>query len=166
MIYLGIDHGKAGALAWLSEDGQLLGLEDMPIKNGDISVRALMRIIEPFGKQVTIAAIEPVLTVYRFDIKTKQRKLVQSGKSLVTQATELGYIKALLTVFSCTIREIRASEWQKYFDLHGKKGKTPNVEKAQALFPDAQLRNGRKMLDGRADALLIAEYLRQKEINK
>lgn len=158
MIYLGIDFGKEGALAAIKDDEVIL-LIDMPKRHAD-----LIPILKRFQGANVTAAIEKVLTIY---MPTKCRrcgmsynKLLQSGKSLVTSALGVGYTLALADVFLFDMRQIRTSEWQKSVGVHGKKGKKAHIEAAKKLFPSAELKKRNKMLDGRADALLMAHYLR------
>ena len=157
MLYLGIDHGEFGALAAINDKSEIVLLVDMPKKHKD-----LIPIFEQLKGEEVVSVIEKVLTIYTYDPVAKRRVLRQSGKSLVTQATGVGYTLALVDVFSFDIRQIRASEWQKDMNVYGKSGKTPHIQAAQALFPDAELKVKRKMMDGRADALLMAEWLRGK----
>ena len=69
-----------------------------------------------------------------------------------------GIILATLTIGEIEYTKIRPAKWKKYFGLI-KKPKLASVELAEKLFPDAELRGPRGGLkDGRAEALLIAEY--------
>ena len=69
-----------------------------------------------------------------------------------------GMLLAALSIGEIEYTKIRPAKWKKHFGLI-KKSKLASVELAEELFPDAELRGPRGGLkDGRAEALLIAEY--------
>jgi hypothetical protein len=60
-----------------------------------------------------------------------------------------------------TVKEVRPQEWKKFFSLI-KKTKKDSVELAESILGEGEFRNERgTLLDGRAEAFLIAEYARR-----
>jgi len=86
----------------------------------------------------------------------------QSSKSTATTFEGYGYLKAFLVANGIPYIEIRPAAWKKEAGLL-KKDKADSVNKAKQMFPSAELQTPRgRLLDGRAEALLMAEQCMHK----
>ena len=157
MNIVGIDPGANGAIAVLdSEDPDSVELLDLK-KNTIYEVFDWME-----GKISSFSPgeiwIEDIHSMYGMSAKSN----FGFGKNLgiVTALTEIfqGYVPKKAPI---TIRTVTPKIWQKYIGVtaKGKAIKQQVAEIAQILYPTTEL-YGKKggLLDGRADALMIAHY--------
>lgn len=144
MIYIGIDPGKSGAMALIS----------------DLVKR---RVLVPFDETV-------YAKVLRDCIPEETRAVIehvgampgQGVTSMFNFGQNFGYIKGLLEAFQIPYELVRPQKWKKEFSITG--DKNSSIEVCKRLFPDVSLRRTercRKDDDGLAEALLIAEYARR-----
>ena len=164
MKVIGVDVGLEGAIACLDEKGKVLFVQDMPVvfvKKGRkqvrlIDVREVVRIFARVGKQVFVMI---------------EKTSPAPAKCSTPQANwGLGYgagvIEGVVVAKGLKYEKVEPREWQKYFKFPGqKRGQTKEMSyyRASQLFPDVELKTERgRVLDGRADALLIAEYGRRR----
>ena len=165
---IGIDPGFSGAIAVI-EDGKTLYTFDMP------TVEIMVGKKQRQAYDVTALATL-LLTLNNCDMAFVEKVApVQAkfGSSSGSSNFHLGYCLGMLqTALECTpIRYelIKPKEWQKHFGIvrpeDDKKWNTKGAayQVAKGLFPDAELTTTRgRVLDGRSDALLIAEYGKRK----
>lgn len=84
-----------------------------------------------------------------------------SAKSNFGFGKNLGIVTAIAEIASDTVNTVTPKIWQKYIGVtvKGKAIKKEVAEIAQGLYPNAELHGKRGgLLDGRADALMIAHY--------
>jgi len=146
-VFLGIDPGWRGAIAGLQADGAVKILEDCPSTPAEIG-----RFVCDFK---AIALIEKVHPFYK-----------SSAKSAFTFGENFGAWQAMLSHLQIPFEFITPRQWQKSIFDSAKKlenTKRQSYDMASRLFPDQELKTSRgKILDGRCDALLIAEVLRRR----
>lgn len=153
MIYIGIDPGKDGAIAVLDDDGLLWRLIDMPENIGTDLYKFLKESIE--------------LSVYKKAVAFVEASQVMPGqgiKSGFTYGKGYGEIIAVLKILEIPFQEIHPLTWKKEFKLI-KKDKAESIKVAEQMYPSVTIpfkTERGKLLDGRAEALLIAEYCRRK----
>ena len=141
---VGIDPGKRGAVAFLSVCGEEVQVHDMPPDAADFL--SIMEPMSPYVRRVFIEKQQPF----------PQQGLVSTGKLM----RHYGELVGVLTALRIPYEEVSPRKWQRKFLGNGggrRKNKERSLSRAKALFPSVQI--GRK--DGRADALLIAEYGRR-----
>ena len=84
-----------------------------------------------------------------------------SAKSNFGFGKNLGIVTAIAEIASATVSTVTPKIWQKYIGVTAK-GKTIKKEVAkiaQGFYPNVELHGKRGgLLDGRADALMIAHY--------
>lgn len=151
MIYIGIDPGQKGAIACIS-DGICLVLDCPETIPGMADwVGDIVR-----GHQKIRAAIEKVHAFYK-----------SSAKSAFCFGENFGAWQAVLATYNIPYRFVTPRTWQKCVFDSAKKLDNPKkqtVELAERLFPKMEFRTKRgRIIDGRADALLIAEWLRRQK---
>ena len=165
---VGIDLGHQGAIAVLSIDGAIAHLTDMPIEKMKVN-----------GKErsfLDLAAFAAILNTFDEEVLVVVEKLhtvagpISSSASNFSLGYSLGTCEALLHDRLCQTQWVTAQSWQKHYDLRGKKrGEIKFLVNtlAQQLFPKAELVTPRgRILDGRSDALLIAEFGRRKVLDE
>ena len=74
-----------------------------------------------------------------------------------------GIFEGITAAFRIPTCYVEPKDWENYFDLRGKKKDgDSNVQLAKSKYPDIKFQTPRgRVLDGRADAMLIAEYGKQ-----
>lgn len=156
-IYIGIDPGQTGAMGILQPDPITEGepylsfVYDCPetIKEmGDLIGKI------HFNFPIARAVIEKVNAFYK-----------SSAKSAFTFGGNFSAWQMALACFKIPYEFVTPRGWQKViYDSAAKipDPKKKSFERASRLFPDMELKTKRgKILDGRCDALLIAEYCRR-----
>ena len=149
--YVGIDPGADGAIAIITDDGVVRDVIDMPKTLGDI--RDLF----------VASASDHYVAVERQQPMAKAG--VKQGVSS-TFATGLGYgtLLGLLSGLFIPHEVVSAQTWLRAMGIPAGADKKAHVVKAQAMFPTVQFTGPRGGLkDGRADAALIAEWVRQRK---
>lgn len=153
MIFIGIDPGQMGAVAilhfYIDKTPRKPICFDMPKNIIDLKKKIKL---EAVGLGVDIFCI----------LEQAQPMPKQGVKGVFTYGQGYGKIKAVLEILQIPFQEIHPSIWKKEFSLI-KKDKKASVKVAQQLFPNIEFYTERgRMLDGRAEALLLAEYARRK----
>lgn len=138
MIYIGIDPGKSGGIAWIT-DGKPC-VEKMPDTLKDLW--DLIRDIR-FARDCK-AYIEQVHSSPQMGVK-----------SAFTFGNGFGHLEMALTGHGIPFERVRPQAWQKAMGCLTKGDKNVSKRKAQEMFPDLEV------IHATADALLIAEYGRR-----
>lgn len=162
MIYIGIDPGFTGAVAMIN--GAEMSIVDTPtveFKHGKRTrpefdehgmVRVLTQIM-PFSTRSTDVRVGIE------DVGPRPMEgVVSVGRFMKGYGLWLGIIAAL----GLQCEKIRPQTWKR--DVFGESGmeKDASVARAEQLCATIQFRTLRgKLLDGRAEALLIADYVRR-----
>lgn len=140
---LGADPGKNGAIAIIFGDKKHLVI-DMPHFENSISAPRIMKFIKEFD--VDVAYIEQA-----------QAMPSQGVVGVFTYGVGFGKLIAAIEMAGVQIKFVRPAVWKKRFNLS--RDKLESVALAQQLFPEVEYETERgRLLDGRAEALLIAKY--------
>lgn len=154
-LYLGVDPGKKGAWAILNADGTPLHVEALPYMGDRLDIRALLPAWQAWlshGGQSYAAAMEYPLAV--------------QGQSGGEQAfLNFGILIAAATLCGCSLHLPKPHIWKGKMNLS--RDKSMSLKMVADLWPDwypkvTGPRGG--MLDGLAEALLIAEWRRRAEL--
>ena len=153
-IILGIDPGLKGAIAAI-RDGKAM-VEDTPVANGAYLTASMVDLVRDFtdgaGGGRVVAALEDGIAMPK-----------QSSKATATAFRGIGIWHGILVALGISFEYVRPNQWTKDLGLV-KASKGEHIAKAQQLFPFPSLSPhipaGK---DGRADALLIAEWRRRQE---
>ena len=161
MIYVGIDPGLFGAVAALTDE-KFLWVVDTPIvslrKNGRTRheydwphMRNLALSVSAYTPPLSVVAIEEVHTMPLQGVASQGRLMYG-----------LGLWHGLLIARGCSVERVSPQTWKKVMlkDL-GDKGKEAARWRASQLFPEAASLLSRVKDHGRAEALLLAEYIRR-----
>jgi crossover junction endodeoxyribonuclease RuvC len=139
VIFLGIDPGSSGGLAWLGH-GQAIACK-MPDTERDMW--ELIRGRERYQGKV-FAVIEAVHSMPKQGVASS----FKFGRSY-------GFLRGCLVASGIPFEEVTPQKWQKALGCLTKGDKNVSKRKAQQLFPSL------KITHATADALLIAEYARR-----
>ena len=147
MLIAGIDPGTNGAIAVLdSENPDSVALLDLN-KNSIYETTEWLH-----NKKIDVIFLESVHSLYGMSAKSN----FGFGRNF-----GIAFAIAKLAVSDGPVQQVTPKVWQKYIGVTVKgKGIKKEVAKiAQGLYPNAQLQGKRGgLLDGRADALMIAHY--------
>lgn len=161
MLIGGIDPGLHGGIAFINGSDVPI-IHDMPVvmeKSGkkSISTRVdemeLIDILLGNERKPYLVAIEKASPFPK-----------QGGVSNFSIGYQFGLLKGILSALAIPYEIIPPKQWQKhFFGGMGDDTKYNSYQAASRLFPMAELRTKRgKILDGRSDALLIAEFARRR----
>ena len=146
MIYVGIDPGQKGGYAWIWDDNVTVRPWD-----DDFFVQD-MRCLAVTDEEI-MACIEKV-----------GARPGQGTVSMFNFGKSAGYIEGVLSALGIPYQLVPPNKWKKEFSLIGK-DKKASIEACRKLFPGAELKRTercRTESDGKAEALLMAEWARRK----
>jgi len=159
-MYIGIDPGLKGGIALLNSLGCLIDVLDMPTEqliNGKDGID-IQRLHAVLDWQSATVAIEQVQAMPPTRLPNGQS--INMNVSMFNFGKGYGIVKAVATICTRNVLDVTPQKWKKYFNLIGK-DKKASVAKALEIYPDAKdqliTKRGR-LIDGRADALLLARY--------
>ena len=149
-VYIGIDPGKSGALAYIEvNDAQITG-KVMPFS--EAGYRFIIRhLAEEYAGKI-VCAVEAVSAMPG-----------QGVTSMFNFGKGFGWILGTLEAYSVPYELIRPQKWKKEFSVTS--DKNTSIEVCKRLFPHVSLlptERCKKDNDGMAEALLLAEYARRK----
>lgn len=151
MRYIGIDPGLSGAVAFIGDDFECV--EDAPsveVKKGnDYLIGSMVELLRAHG------ADRPALAVLEAGLAMPR----QSSSTTAKQARGGGLWEGMLAALDIPYVTVRPNIWKKYMGVTSDKGEARVM--AQKLFPQLSDRLARVKDDGRAEALLLAEYARR-----
>lgn len=150
MSIVGIDPGAKGAVGIITREDY--SVFDMPCDKMGVMPWELKLIFS------TAHALEKIDHVLIEEVHAMPK---QGVSSTFTFGKGFGIIIGVVGSLGIPFSFVRPQAWQKTFSI-GKDTKADAVSIASRLFPDAELygpKGGKK--DGRADALLVAEYGRR-----
>lgn len=155
-IFAGIDPGLSGALAAISEAGELLALASMPTmphgKTRRVSGAALARWCE------SLQAAGPVALVVLEQVASRPG---QGAPSVFTFGRAYGAVEAILSATGLPLDYVTPATWKRTFSLTSAKGES--IRKACDLFPAlVHQRAGKGPTHDQAEATLLAEYARRR----
>ena len=149
--YVGIDAGSKGAMAIINSDGDVADIIDLD-NDVDTYSGLIIRFIDHTDKDFYIA-VEDVCG--------------RPGQSCAANTTFMklaGYAELLGYILSTEYLKVKPQTWKKHFGLISKgltktQRKHLSIELAKELFP-AVANKLTASKDGRAEALLIARYMK------
>ena len=147
MIYIGVDPGKNGGIAILSDT-----IQDVTVRV--FSEDELLHICKTFRKTFNedcICYLEHVHAMPK-----------QGVSSTFNFGMNFGFIQGVLKAYAIPYELVTPQKWKKEFSCTS--DKNTSIEVCKRLFPDVNLKateRCRKDHDGMAEALLIAEYGRR-----
>ena len=171
-VCIGIDPGNEGAVAFLFENGRI-EFSDAPtgvVKRGKVTRRVLL----PAGMNAIFDSLDDRSRelASAYDVKVYLEQVGAMPKQGLTSTFNFGMgygiWQGILAARGLPYRFVTPNEWKKEMMSGMGKDKDASVVQAQRLFPDAahllqrpKRGGGVMLLNGRADALLIAAWGRK-----
>ena len=143
MVYIGIDPGKHGALAYIDD-------EEVVVVPFDAEV--YRQILRSAGEKRAVCCLERVGAMPG-----------QGVTSMFSFGENYGYIRGLLEANEIPYQAVRPQDWKREFGIT--KDKSTSVAVCKRLFPKVSLlptERSRKENDGLAEALLMACYAQRR----
>ena len=149
MIFIGIDPGKKGGVAFILPESGLYDAYPMPETRKQLFAM-LSSIVGP--SRNVVAAVESVHSMPK-----------QGVASTFTFGKGVGEVLGILTAIGAQIHEPTPQAWKKAMLAGTDKSKDASIQVAENLFSNINLvpKGCRKPNDGMAEALLLAEYIRR-----
>lgn len=151
MYFIGIDPGKKGGIAIIHNNNCMLAHE-MPVNSdGEIDSQTIYQILD---------GIFPLPGF--FCVLEKAQAMPKQGVvAMFNYGKGYGEILAVLKILKIPFQEIQPMRWKKEFNLV-KKDKSASIVVAEKLFPDQVFLTPKmRLMDGKAEALLLAEYAKR-----
>ena len=152
MMYVGLDPGSSsGAWAVIGHAGQFVACGDISCPNGRVDARVLKyAILKHVGPaDAAMIVIEDVHSMPKQGVASTG-KFMRAAGAIEATAALLGFEFELVT----------PQKWKKYHGLIGLP-KTASLDLARAWYPNAAEPLKRQKDHGRADAILMALWLRE-----
>ena len=150
-VYIGIDPGKSGGYAWITEDSS--GIRTYVKPWDDENFMHDMRLVkECIYNQKVVACVEKVGAMPR-----------QGVTSTFSFGKEAGFIEGVLSALGIPYQLITPRRWKTEFGLNSDKQNSISV--CKKLFPHENLLPSprhKKPNDGMAESLLMAEYAKRR----
>jgi len=152
VIYIGIDPGLSGAIAFLDVEKGHLSVVDMPTfevqRNGKVK-----REVSPHGVAAVLSLSQNVSAVVLERVGAMPG---QGVTSVFSFGRSVGVIEGVLAAEHLAVSIVTPQAWQKAAGVRG--GKDGARQRACELFPNYAGLFARKKDDGRADAACMAWY--------
>lgn len=155
-IFAGIDPGLSGALAAISEAGELVALAPMPTmphgKTKRVSGAALAGWCDSLQAAGTVALIM---------LEQVASRPGQGAPSIFSFGRAYGAVEAILGAAGLPLDYATPATWKRAYSLTS--SKSESIRKACDLFPSlAHQRTGKGPTHDQAEAVLLAEYARRR----
>ena len=147
MVYIGIDPGKSGAMAIITQPAAGVDVRLGPFAEQDY------KNVARIARDVAVGCV-----VERVTAMPKQ-----GVTSMFNFGVNFGFIQGLLTAYGIPFELVSPAKWKREFGVTS--DKNTSIAVAQRLFPGVSLlrtERCKKPDDGIAEALLMAEYARRK----
>lgn len=146
MITIGIDPGLSGAVAALTDSGEFIDVNDLPV----IRDRSLAWIDGDLLRMMLLTYIGPKRVVIERVSAMPKQGVASSFQFGVGFGSLLGVVQSL----GLPLELVTPATWKRALGLSS--DKHASLHKARLLFPTADLRLAKH--DGRAEALLLAHW--------
>ncbi len=148
-MIVGIDPGYKGAIAWLSDDGVLVDVVDMPIAK----YRGKTRIVAPeVARLLDVRSVETAMVI----IEATGARPGQGVTSMYNFGFGCGIMEGICAAMFLPYFYVAPQTWKRQMGVGA--DKTACREMAQKLWPGAAHQFRRVKDDGRADAALLARW--------
>jgi len=170
-LIIGIDPGLDGALAAIEADtGRFISVFDPPtsqVKSGKKMKRiylepAMVQIFENLQNGVGFNAVRTNELHNRIVAVTIENVHAMPGQGVVSMfsmGNGFGLWCGIIAALRLPSYRVEPAKWKRLMGIQTASDKGKSIQIASRLFPAAPL--SRKKDDGRAEALLLAEYCRQ-----
>lgn len=166
-VYIGIDPGKTGASAMIDPWGSILFLDAEKIELAAFGESILKFISHGPGAFVLLEKAQVMpgsVKRRRFGMPEGEQKPIEQGRvGIFNYGINYGGYLGMLKALRIPYAEVHPMTWKKEFSLLHQP-KDASRERAIQLFPQVAGDLKRKRDHGRAEALLLAEFARRKNM--
>jgi crossover junction endodeoxyribonuclease RuvC len=161
-LFVGIDPGFFGAVAVLTSEKKLVKIVDTPItevKKG----KKHQHVYLPRTMAQVLIDIANEGTVGMVGLELVGAMPGQGTHSMFVMGEGVGIWRGIIAALGLPLERVTPQAWKK--EMLGKGSgfdKSASIVRAQMLFPQAAPMLTRKKDDGRAEALLLAEFVRRR----
>jgi len=159
-ITLGIDIGAQGAFAWVTADGHLIAVSDMPMIEVVVNGKKRRR-VSATGV-AALMAMRPVAKVVAEAVVAMPRRTADGSEIKMGAASSnsfargAGIIEGIAAALSLRYEEAHPAAWKRRAGVPKDKGGARQM--AQRTWPGAASKFARVKDDGRAEACLLARW--------
>ena len=141
-----VDPGRLGAIAWLTDDGKITAVNDMPVVDVRGKLRVSAQLLKPlFSMRAKVVFIEEVHAIAGSG--------AANGFSFGQAA---GLVEGVCAGLGLPIVMVKPLEWKRALKLTADKGLS--LQMAIRLWPEMASYFARKKDDGRSEAALVGYY--------
>ena len=164
MIFAAIDPGLSGAVAAIDSHGHIVMLSDTPtllVKKG----KGTKHVYIESAMATILRNLQGTESVRLVAIENVHAMPGQGVTSMFSMGTGLGIWLGILAALRLPYERVEPAKWKREMGIATGSDKRAGIVKASQLFPTASFRKDRgrvDTLDGRADALLLCEWIRRK----
>lgn len=155
--YWGIDPGLYGAIAVVSDAGELVTVLDTPI----IKIKKGKKRRTEYDLANLVFALRSLAAPKIVGLEQVHSMPGQGVHSMFLMGEGLGIWKACIAMLQVPAEYIPPQRWKQLMLGDMIKGKNSAIVRATRLFPKSAQYFARMKDDGRAEACLIAEYVRR-----
>jgi crossover junction endodeoxyribonuclease RuvC len=164
-LVIGVDPGVSGAISFLSPDGQLLAVEDMPVdtvqvgkhSRSRVSFHRLAALLSGAAGAQAFIELPQFRPMMKRDPRTGEVKPSSMGvMGAGAFGISYGLAAGALMAAGCSLTEVNPGAWMGAIGLSG--GKDNSRRMAADRFPAQAGLFARKKDDGRADSCLLGWY--------
>ncbi|TXF13706.1 hypothetical protein [Pelomicrobium methylotrophicum] len=153
MIFLGIDPGLHGALAWIADTGEVIDVADVPLldegpRKKSIDAAALLALVKRHEAHMAV-------------IETVHARPTDSKVAAFTFGRNLGALEAIIMAAGLPLHRVAPITWRRWAGLAPGAPKEASIAVALRLAPSARPFLSRH---DRADAVLIALFFNHRRL--
>lgn len=169
VFYVGIDPGHKGAIAIIDQKSNIIAIEDMPTFQTPTGTKKVvnLKIVSEYKTRVDSKELYRILSQYKDAqvlLEHAQAMPEQGEVSIFTYGEGYGRLLGVLDSLQLSYFEVSSSTWKAKMGLTAEK--RLSIEKANKCFENAQEYIHLAKHDGRAEALLLAKYLKDIHLKK
>lgn len=157
-IYIGIDPGLTGAIAVIDSAGECLLLSDCPTEK-----KSAKKIVSPEGIAQVVAEIKKLkrklLALVEEPIAMPRNGRAMGATSMLSYGRGVGIWEGALSMANIKFETVHPAVWKREFFKQQGSDKSLAIKTARKLFPAIKKKLNRSKHHGRAEALLIAQYI-------
>ena len=155
-IFIGIDPGLSGAIAFFDVEKGHLSVGDMPVVEVKRNNKVKREVSPAALADILRAGIGPFSPVTHAVLERVGAMPGQGVTSVFSFGRSVGIVEGILASLYIPVTIVQPQAWQKAAGVRG--GKDGSRLRASELFPNYAELFARKKDDGRADAALMAWY--------
>lgn len=158
--FVGIDPGLTGAWAAIDSAGKVVRIDDIPTMASGGKGAKVQRQVNPAALAADLRSLMSDGDAVMVALERTSAMPGQGVSSMFSMGDSYGAIRAAVAIKSLPCEHVSPQSWKRAMGLDSDKERCR--AKAIQLFPDAAELLARKKDHNRAEALLLAEWLRRK----